>query len=506
MDANEKLGRLIQSTRQQRGLTQTQLAQMMHTSQSAINRIEHGKQNLSLETIKRFGHVLQQPFVNLNENKISLRIHGGQRLSGEVTIKSAKNATLGLMFMALLNHGQTILKQAARVEEIFRIIEVLESIGAQIRWQGNDLEIKRPARFDHSNINEDACKKTRSAMLLIGLLAAEEKQFSIPFTGGCRLGKRSIYGHAYALEELGVTIKTTKDCYQIKTQLHGSERPIVMYESSDTATINVLLAAAKLDGRTTIKLASANYQVQDICIFLRQLGFKIDGIGTTTLTITGQRQPITKNIVYYPSEDPVEAMTLITAAITTNSSLTIRRVPLDFLELELLKINKMGCQIDILKEYIGNNQYARLGDLVVHAHNGRMIALNDKISCRPYPGLNIDHLPYFVPIAATALGTTLIHDWVYENRAIYYTELNRIGADIQLADPHRVYVHGPTKWQPADLTCPPAIRPATINLLGMLAAEGISILRNIYTINRGYENIATTYNKLGAHIEIIKDI
>ena len=95
---------------------------------------------------------------------------------------------------------------------------------------------------------------------------------------------------------------------------------------------------------------------------------------------------------------------------------------------------------------------------------------------------------------------------VYENRALYYTELNRIGANVQLADPHRVYVHGPTKWHATDLSCPPAIRPATINLIGMLAAPGISTLRNIYTINRGYENIAETFNNLGARIEIIKDI
>ena len=506
MNANKKLGRLIQEVRKQRGLTQIQLAKMMGTQQSTINRIENGKQNLSLETIKRFGTALQQPFINLNENKVSLRIQGGHKLSGQATARPAKNTTLALLFAALLNHGKTTFKNASRVEEIFRILEVLESVGVQTRWVGDHLEIKRPARFDSGNINDEAAVKTRSVVMLIGPLAAEIRKFTIPFSGGCRLGKRSIDAHAYALEELGVVIKTTHDCYQITSRLNNAPRPIVMYESGDTATVNILLAAARLDGRTVIKMASANYQIQDVCVFLRQLGVKIQGIGTTTLVVEGSSKPVKKDITYQPAEDPVESMTFISAAITTNSELLIKRAPLDFLDLELLKISKMNCKVEIVKEYMGANKHLRLGDILVHPHHGRMVALDDKISCRPYPGLNIDHLPYFVPIAASASGTTLIHDWVYENRALYYTELNRIGADIQLADPHRVYVQGPTQWHAADLACPPAIRPATMNLIGMLAAPGISTLRNIYTINRGYENIAKTFNELGAKIEIIKDI
>lgn len=506
MNANKKLGLLIQQVRQQRGLTQIQLAKMMNTSQSAINRIEHGKQNLSLSTIKRFSQVLQQAFVNLNEKNISLRINGGKKLSGVATIKSAKNTTLALMFAALLNRGKTVLKNASRVEEIFRIIEVFESIGVHVRWNENDLEIQRPDRFDIGNINDDACMKTRSAMMLIGPLAGEMRKFTIPFAGGCRLGQRSIAAHAYALEEMGVIIKTANDFYQINSRLNKSEKPIIMYESGDTATINALLAAARIDGQTVIKMASSNYQVQDVCVFLQQLGIGIKSVGESTLIVEGRSKPIKKNIAYFPAEDPVEAMTILSAAITTDSELTIKRVPLDFLELELLKIKKMGGRADILKEYKGENNILRLADILVHSHQGNLVALEDKISCRPFPGLNIDHLPYFVPIAASATGSTLIHDWVYENRAIYYTELNRIGANVQLADPHRVYVHGPTKWHATDLSCPPAIRPATINLIGMLAADGISTLRNIYTINRGYENIAKTFNNLGAQIEIIKDI
>ncbi|MCY3804430.1 MAG: UDP-N-acetylglucosamine 1-carboxyvinyltransferase [Candidatus Saccharibacteria bacterium] len=506
MTANEKLGRLIQEIRQHRDLTQTELAQLMDTSQSAINRIEKGKQNLSLEMIKRFGLVLKHPFININDHKVSLRIYGGRKLSGQSTVSPAKNTCLALIFASLLNHGKTILKKVPRIEEIFRIIEVLESLEVNVRWIDNDLEIKRPTKLNFDNLNKDLVSKTRSIIMLIGLAADEKRKFILPFSGGCRLGQRSIIAHAVGLENLGIQIKTTNDHYQITNQLQASRRPIIMYESSDTATINILLAAAKLGERTIIKMASSNYQIEDTCLFLQKLGCKITGLGSTTLTIEGCPTLIKKDVVYHPLEDPIEAMTLVSAALTTNSELTLKRVPLDFLELEMLRISQMGGQIEILKEYVAHNQYSRLGDIQILPHNHQLIAPLDKISCRPYPGLNIDNLPYFVPIVASAKGTSLIHDWVYENRAIYYTELSRMGANIRLADPHRIYVTGPTQWQATDLSCPPAIRPAVINLIGMLAANGISTLRNIYSISRGYENLAQTFNDLGAKIEIMKEI
>lgn len=134
----------------------------------------------------------------------------------------------------------------------------------------------------------------------------------------------------------------------------------------------------------------------------------------------------------------------------------------------------------------------------------RLKALEEKIEARPFPGLNIDNLPFFVPIATQAKGETLIHDWVYENRAIYYTELTKLGADIKLADPHRVFITGVTPLKAAEVVAPPALRPAAIILIAMLAAKGTSTLRNVYTINRGYEDICARLNQLGAKIKIIK--
>ena len=329
--------------------------------------------------------------------------------------------------------------------------------------------------------------------------------FKIPYAGGCELGKRTILPHIFALEELGVNIEAKSGFYNIVTKKHPAKRPIVLYESGDTTTENILMAAAKIDAETIIHMASANYMVQDVCFFLQKLGVKIEGIGTTTLRVMGVKY-IKKNISYSPSEDPVEAMTFIAAAVTTNSSITIKRSPIEFLELELLKLEKMGLSFVLSKEYLADNGRTKLVDITIHKHNGKLRAPEDKVYARPFPGLNIDHLPYFVPIAAVARGRTLIHDWVYEDRALMYTEIKKIGVNLELADPHRCFIEGPTKWRPTDMTCPSGIRPAVMLLIGMLAANGTSMLRNVYTINRGYEDLAERLNSLGASITVVSEM
>ena len=192
-------------------------------------------------------------------------------------------------------------------------------------------------------------------------------------------------------------------------------------------------------------------------------------------------------------------MMWITAAIVTNSKLQITRCPIEFLELELYKLKKMGLKYKILKTYKAQNGHTLLADILIKP--SKLKALEDKIEARPFPGMNIDNLPFFGLIAACAKGQTLIHDWVYENRAIYLTELNRLNANILLADPHRVFVQGPTEWKSAQVVCPPALRPSVVIMIAMLAGNGISMLRNIYMINRGYENVAERFNSIGAKIK-----
>jgi UDP-N-acetylglucosamine 1-carboxyvinyltransferase len=503
---NEKIGELIAQIRQDRGLTQAEFARRLATSQSAVNRMEKGRQNLSLETLGRVSDVLNKQLISIgNGGSTNLRIEGGHELHGSVTLKTSKNAAVGLLCASLLNHGVTKFTNFPRIEEVFRIIEVLESLGVQVKWlPGNDLEIRRPDVLKTDKINSAAARKTRSVLMLIGSIMHEHELFKIPFAGGCKLGTRTVTPHFYALEEFGVKIVATKGNYVISVAKKPAAR-ITLYEPGDTVTENALMAAARSDGDTFIEFGSANYSVQDVAFYLQKLGVKISGIGTSKMMVSGVPY-IKKNVTYALAEDPIEAMFFTAAAITTNSEITINRVPIEFMSLELLKLKKMGLLFDETPRYKALNGQTDLVDLTIHKHNGSLRALADKIHSLPFPGLNADNLPYFVPIAAVAHGRTLIHDWMYENRAIYYTEMTKIGGSVELADPHRIYIIGPTKFTAADVVCPPALRPASLLLIGMLAADGTSTLRNIYTIQRGYEDLAERLNLLGAHITVLHEL
>jgi len=468
--------------------------------------MEHGKQNLSLETLGRISDVLNKQLISLNGGgSMNLRIEGDHELHGEITLKTSKNAAVGLLCASLLNRGVTKFKSFPRIEEVNRIIEVLESLGVVCKWlPGNDLEIRRPAELKLDKINGVAARKTRSVLMMIGSIMHDSPSFKIPYAGGCKLGARTVAPHLFALEEFGVDIVAASGNYQITVDKKPAGR-IIMYEPGDTATENILFAAARSTEETIIEFASANYMVQDVCYFLQKLGVSIEGIGSSTLRIRGVKD-IKKNITYAPAEDPIEAMFFVSAAVTTNSEITIKRVPINFMSLELLKLKKMGLDFTMTERYKAHNAKTDLVDLTILKHNGNLKASPEKLHSLPYPGLNADNLPYFVPIAAIARGRTLIHDWMYENRAIYYTEMTKVGANVELADPHRVYVVGPTKFRAADVVCPPALRPASLLLIGMLAAPGVSILRNVYTINRGYEDLAERLNSLGAHITVMHEI
>jgi UDP-N-acetylglucosamine 1-carboxyvinyltransferase len=409
-----------------------------------------------------------------------------------------------LLCASLLNYGVTRFVNFPKIEEVHRIIEVLQSIGVKIKWIGNDLEIRRPRELKLDQMDAEAARKTRSVLMIMGPLLHDYKEFKIPYAGGCKLGERTVEPHLFALENFGLNVAATKGHYNVTVNKKPAGR-IVLYETGDTVTENAIMAAARTTQETIIQYASANYSVQDVCFFLKRLGVKIEGVGTTLLKIQGVPH-IKKNLTYALAEDPIEAMFFISAAVATNSSITIRRVPIDFVSLELLKLRKMGLKVDETERYKANNNYTDLVDLTVHKHNGQLVALQDKIHPNVFPaGLNADNLPYFVPIAGVAKGRTLIHDWMYENRAIYYTEMTKVGMNVELADPHRLFVLGPTKFGRADVVCPPALRPASLLLIGMLAADGISTLRNIYTINRGYEDIAERLNSLGAHIQVFRE-
>lgn len=504
-DYKQRIGTLIQETRTRRNMTQSELAEALGTSQSAINRIEKGGQNVSLEMLARIGDVLSSEIVSLNKSGANLRVEGGKELSGTIVVKTSKNAAVGLLCAALLNKGTTTLRRVARIEEVNRIIEVLQSIGVKVRWlnEQNDLELTPPARLKLEQMDIEAAKKTRTVIMFLGPLLHQYNEFRLPYAGGCNLGTRTVEPHLVGLAPFGLRVVAKTGHYSASVTKAKPDRAIILTERGDTVTENVIMAAALYDGTTTIRNASPNYMVQDVCFFLQKLGVKIEGIGTTTLKITGQKS-IKKNVEYYPSEDPIEAMSFIAAAAVTRSEITIKRAPIEFLELELATLQGMGLEYEESPEYPARNGQTRLVDLTIKKSS--LKAPKDKLHALPFPGINMDNLPFLALIATAAHGRTLVHDWSYENRAIYLTELTKLNAQVELVDPHRVYIEGPTKWKAADVVAPPALRPTVVVLLAMLAAPGTSKLRNVYQIDRGYEQLAARLNELGADIKPFREI
>jgi len=428
-------------------------------------------------------------------------IHGGKKLRGELEVNTAKNSAVALLCASLMLRGSVVLKDMPRLQEVERILEILLSIGVKAEWKNKHtllLDTHVPLQMD--KINRAACEATRSSLLLLGALAVREKNYKLYKSGGCKLGRRTVRPHLYALNKLGVQVISKEKFYQVVNQpLKPAE--IVMYESGDTPTENAIMAAVLAPGKTVIKFASSNYMVQDLCYFLNSAGAKIFGIGSTTVVVEGVKK-LHDVKEYFVMPDPIEAMTCIALAITTNSKMVITNCPMDFLELELEKLRVMGQVMEIKKTRKSKNGKFNVAD--IEFTSSKLTALPDKIYGRPFPGLNIDNLPLFVPILTQAKGRTLVHDWVYENRAIYYTELQRLGAKITLLDPHRVFVEGPTKLSSAEIMCPSAIRPAVAVLIGMIAAKGRSVLRNSYTIERGYEDLAQRLQKVGVKIERVE--
>lgn len=498
----EKIGLFIKKLREERGMTQGDFAKQLKTSQSAVARIESGNQNVTVEQLIKMSEVLKHNIISIQDT-VDFQVEGGRKLRGSITTNTSKNGAINMMVASLVNKGTTVLRDIPHIEEVHRYKELLESVGVKIRWVHDDtaLEITPPTKLSFTAIDKSVAEKIRS-FTFAGAFIHYASTFKLPHSGGCKMGERTVASHKYALDYLGVDIQTKEDHYIIShKKLHPGTIPL--YESSDTGAITAIIAAASIEGVTTIMFAPPNYQVQDVCFLLERFGVVIEGIGTTTLTVHGKKE-INCNVEHYNSEDPIESMFFLSAGIVTKSKLVVKRCPYLFLSLELEKLKRMGLKYSISKEYTAKNGRTKLVDITIQP--SVLTAPHDKIHTQPYPGINNDNLPFFVPICCFAQGQTLIHDWTWENRAIYFTELNRLGAEIKLLDPHRALVSGVKKLRGAQIVSPPALRPTAIILIAMLAAEGTSLLRNVYSIKRGYEDVAERLNSIGAKITVLRGV
>lgn len=498
---SDSIGKLIHDARVAKGWSQQRLAEELGTAQSAVHRIENGQQNLSLSMINRLAEALEMPLIQTaTQGSMNFQIEGPTTLSGEIEVRSSKNAAVALLCASLLNRGTTTLRGIARIEEVDRISEVLRSIGVELTWtgDGNDLVLRRPETLTPETIDKRAARRTRSILMFLGPLMHDFEEFRLPYAGGCDLGARTVHPHVAGLGKLGLSVVATDGEYHATVAADDAqEHHVTLIERGDTVTENIIMAAARTPGITTIRNASGNYMVQDLCFFLERLGVEIAGIGTTTLRIKGV-EDINVDVDYHISEDPIEAMSLLTAGIVTKSEMTVRRCPVEFLDVELAVLDEMGQQLELSQEYLSLNGRTRLVDITLRPSELR--APLDKIHPMPFPGLNIDNLPFFAVICASAQGQSLIYDWVYDNRAVHLKKLSELGANVQVMDAHRLLVIGPTKWRGRRIETPPALRPAVCLLLAALAARGTTRLMDVYVINRGYEDLPQRLNKLGANI------
>mgnify|MGYP001591194387 FL=1 len=412
-------------------------------------------------------------------------IQGQKTLSGEIEVRGAKNAAGPILAACLLTDQECIIDNLPLVEDIFNILEVLKGMGAKVEMMG-DRKVKITAgALDAEKIDFKKLAKTRISVLLFGSFLPRIKHFKMATPGGDRIGLRPISVHLKALEKLGAKIKRQDDFYTVDCEkLSGAE--IVLEEFSVTATETIMLAAVLAEGKTIIKGAACEPHVQDLGKMLEKMGAEIKGAGTHTIEIDGVKylKGASHSVIF----DPIEAGTFIVIGAVAPGKITVKNVNLEYLDLFLAKLKEIGVNFEK-----GENSVT-----VSYSPNLNPI----KIQALPYPGFPTDLLPIIIPLLLNAKGKSLAHDPLYENRFNYVQQLRKMGGDIEIVDPHRTFVFGPSKL--SGLTVDSwDIRAGACLVVAGLMAEGKTTIENIFQIDRGYEKIEERLQKLGADIKRI---
>ncbi len=413
-------------------------------------------------------------------------IQGGKPLEGEVEIQGYKNSAGAVLAASLLTDQEVIIDNLPLVEDVFTLIDIIKDLGAEVEWLDKRKVRIKAENINCRNIDSEKFAKTRVSVLLIGPLLARIGFCRVPHPGGDKIGLRPITTHLQALRKLGAEIKEEGDFYyfQAKNLLPNE---LVLREFSVTATENAMMAASLLDGKTTIKGAACEPQVQDLGEMLQKMGVDIQGLGNHTIIINGKEK--LKGVTHSIISDPVETTTFIIASAVTPGEVTIKNVRLDHLDIFLDKLEEIG--VNFKK---GNNSIT-----VNYSPNLRPA----KVQSFFYPGFPTDFLPFVSVLLTQAQGKSLIHDPLYESRFNYLQELKKMGADIEIVDPHRAIIFG--KKDLSGLTIESwDIRAGASLIIAGLLAKGTTTINSIYQIDRGYEKIEERFQKLGADIQRIK--
>jgi len=417
-------------------------------------------------------------------------IEGGFPIKGTVKASGNKNAALPCIAAALLTDQPVILRNLPEIEDMQVMLDIFAALGGTVeKLAPNDykLHLKEIARTD---IPEALSKKIRASILFAGPLVARAGKAVLPPPGGDVIGRRRLDTHFLALTELGARVDIDGQFTFTANKLKGQD--IFLDEASVTATENAVMAAVLAEGTTVITNAASEPHVQDLCKMLNSMGARITGIGSNILTLAGVEK--LRGTDYRIGPDYMEIGSFIGLAAVTHGSITITGIePADMRPIRLA-FGKLGIRWNIEGSTL---TVPTQQDLQVNCDLGGMIP---KIDDAPWPGFPPDLTSIMTVVATQVEGTVLIHEKMFESRMFFVDKLIGMGARITLCDPHRAVVSGPSVLHGSDLVSPD-VRAGMAMVIAALCGRGDSVIKNVYQIERGYENLTERLQSLGARIE-----
>lgn len=412
-----------------------------------------------------------------------LEIEGGHKLSGDVIISGAKNAALPIIAATLLSDKNVRLTNLPNVVDIKTLLKLLTMLGGDVKHNSTVADINN-AGINSTKAVYEIVSQMRASILVLGPLLTRFKHCEVSLPGGCAIGQRPIDMHLKALEQMGAVIEI-KGGYVRADAPDGLKGAKIEFDKITVGgTENIVMAAALAHGTTTIMNAALEPEVVQLCEMIRDAGVDIQGIGTSELTIRGtDGVPLefkTTDII----PDRIEAGTYLCAAAITHSDITLKKVNIEHIKSPIAKLEKMGCTFDIQDDNIT-------------IHSPEVIKPIHLITTE-YPGFPTDMQAQFMAVATIADGESIIEERLFENRFMHVSELNRLGADIWLKG-SLAAVHGVKELNGADVMATD-LRASSALVLGGLAANGITNVRRIYHLDRGYDNLEGKLSGLGAKI------
>ena len=430
----------------------------------------------------------------------SFKIEGGHLLSGTITPQGAKNEALQVICATLMTADEVILRNIPDIRDVNNLLRLLRDIGVRIVPLGpGDYSFRADAlNLEYLGSDEFVrkCAELRGSVLMIGPLMARMGKAVVTKPGGDKIGRRRLDTHFFGFEKLGATFHHIKerDVYEIDAhQLKGTY--MLLDEASVTGTANVIMAAVMAEGTTTIYNAACETYIQQLCHMLNRMGAIISGIGSNLLTIVGVSELHGTEHRLLP--DMIEVGSFIGMAAMCGNGIRIKDVCLRDLGIIPDAFRRLGVQVEVDGSdlCIPRQEHYAVDSFI----DGTIMTLADA----PWPGLTPDLLSVLIVVATQARGTVLFHQKMFESRLFFVDKLIDMGAQIILCDPHRAVVvgHDRSRALRAQRMSSPDIRAGIALLIAAMSAEGTSLISNIEQIDRGYENIETRLNALGAKIE-----